>query len=97
MDSADHSGADKQKIKVPRPEDFQPWETCMTITETWAYRTKDRNFKNVDTLIREHTLLSHFHGPCGFAAGCGRYGLVVSYGVECAVCVYGYPSTVSKW
>ena len=52
MDSADHSGADKQKIKVPRPEDFQPWETCMTINETWAYRPKDRNFKNVDALIR---------------------------------------------
>jgi alpha-L-fucosidase len=24
----------------------------MTINETWAYRPKDRNFKNVDTLIR---------------------------------------------
>ena len=35
----------------------------------------------------QHTLLSHFHGPCGFAAGCGRYGLVVPYGVQCAVCV----------
>jgi alpha-L-fucosidase len=52
MDSADHRGADKQKIKIPRPEDFQPWETCMTINETWAYRPQDRNFKNVDTLIR---------------------------------------------
>jgi alpha-L-fucosidase len=52
MDSADHSAADKQRIKVPRPEDFQPWETCMTINETWAYRPKDRNFKSVDTLIR---------------------------------------------
>jgi alpha-L-fucosidase len=52
MDSADHRGSDKQRIKVPRPEDFQPWETCMTINETWAYRPKDRNFKNADTLIR---------------------------------------------
>jgi alpha-L-fucosidase len=52
MDSTDHSGADKQKIKVPRPEDFQPWETCMTINETWAYRPQDRRFKSVDTLIR---------------------------------------------
>ena len=52
MDSPDHSAADKQTITVPRPEDFQPWETCMTINETWAYRPKDRNFKNVDTLIR---------------------------------------------
>ncbi len=52
MDSPVHSGADQQTIKVPRPEDFQPWETCMTINETWAYRPQDRNFKNVDTLIR---------------------------------------------
>jgi alpha-L-fucosidase len=52
MDSPDHSAADKQAITVPSPEDFQPWETCMTINETWAYRPKDRNFKNVDTLIR---------------------------------------------
>jgi alpha-L-fucosidase len=52
MDSPDHGAADKQAITVPRPEDFQPWETCMTINETWAYRPKDRNFKSVDTLIR---------------------------------------------
>jgi len=52
MDSPDHSAADKQAITVPSPADFQPWETCMTINETWAYRPKDRNFKNVDTLIR---------------------------------------------
>ena len=45
---------------------------------------------------REHTLLSHFHGACRFAAGCVRYGLVVSYGFECAVSVCRDPSTVSK-
>jgi hypothetical protein len=45
---------------------------------------------------RQHTLLSHFHGACGFAAGCGRYGLVVSYGLEGAVRFYGYPSTLRK-
>ena len=52
MDSPDHSAADRQAIRVPRQEDFQPWEACMTINETWAYRGKDRNFKSVDTLIR---------------------------------------------
>jgi alpha-L-fucosidase len=52
MDSPDHSVADKQSITVPRPEDFQPWEACMTINDTWAYRPKDRNFKDADTLIR---------------------------------------------
>ncbi len=52
MDSPDHSAADRQAIQVPRHEDFQPWEACMTINDTWAYRGKDRNFKSVDTLIR---------------------------------------------
>jgi alpha-L-fucosidase len=52
IDRPDHSAADKQTITAPRPEDFQPWEACMTINETWAYRPKDRNFKDVDTLIR---------------------------------------------
>lgn len=52
MDSPDHSAADKEPVTVPRPEDFQPWESCMTINDTWAYRPKDRNFKSADTLIR---------------------------------------------
>jgi alpha-L-fucosidase len=52
MDSPDHSAADKQPIAVPSPRDFQPWEACMTINDTWAYRPKDRNFKSADLLIR---------------------------------------------
>lgn len=51
MDSPDHSAADKEPLTVPRAEDFQPWESCMTINDTWAYRPKDRNFKSADTLI----------------------------------------------
>jgi alpha-L-fucosidase len=52
MDSPDHSEADKQPITVPRPADFQPWEACMTINDTWAFRPQDRNFKSADGLIR---------------------------------------------
>lgn len=52
MDSPDHSAADKQEISVPRADEFQPWETCMTINNTWAYRPQDRNFKSTDALIR---------------------------------------------
>jgi hypothetical protein len=44
----------------------------------------------------QHTVLSHFHGACGFAAGCGRYGLVVSYGLEGAIRIYGDPSTLKN-
>ena len=27
------------------------WETCMTINDTWGYKTDDTNFKSVDTLL----------------------------------------------
>jgi len=52
LDSPDHSAADKQAVTVPRAQEFQPWEACMTINDTWAYRPKDQNFKSADTLIR---------------------------------------------
>jgi alpha-L-fucosidase len=52
LDSPDHSAADQMAITVPRPEDFQPWESCMTINGTWAYRPQDRDFKSSDALIR---------------------------------------------
>jgi alpha-L-fucosidase len=40
------------KPGVPRPEDFQLWETCMTINQTWAYNAHDQDFKSVQYLIR---------------------------------------------
>jgi alpha-L-fucosidase len=46
---ADDSGLSRQ---VPSPGDFQPWETCMTINDTWAYNRNDRNFKPASELIR---------------------------------------------
>ncbi len=53
MDSPDHTEADKQPATlVPRAEDFQPWEACMTINDTWAYRPKDRNYNSAENLIR---------------------------------------------
>jgi len=52
LDSPDHSVADKMAITVPRPGEFQPWESCMTINQTWAYRPQDRDFKTSDALIR---------------------------------------------
>jgi alpha-L-fucosidase len=52
MDSPDHTEADKQAVTVPRQDQFQPWEACLTINDTWAYRPKDRNFKSADAIIR---------------------------------------------
>jgi len=37
---------------VPRASDFQLWETCMTINETWAYNANDHAFKSTQDLIR---------------------------------------------
>jgi alpha-L-fucosidase len=38
---------------VPAPEDFQLWETCMTINDTWAYNQNDTNYKSAKELIRD--------------------------------------------
>ncbi len=37
---------------VPSPADFQLWETCMTINDTWAYNAHDHHFKSSTDLIR---------------------------------------------
>jgi len=51
MDSLARRSNPLMASSVPRPEEFQPWETCMTINDTWAYRPKDHNFKSSDKLI----------------------------------------------
>jgi alpha-L-fucosidase len=43
---------DKLKPAVPKPEDFQLWETCMTINKTWAYNMHDHEYKSAQFLIR---------------------------------------------
>ncbi len=42
----------KPSKMLPAREEFQPWETCMTINETWAYNKNDRKFKSQTQLIR---------------------------------------------
>lgn len=37
---------------IPPPEDFRPWETCMTINNTWGYNQNDRDFKSPQKLIQ---------------------------------------------
>lgn len=37
---------------IPRPEDFQLWETCMTINNTWAYNMHDHDYKAAQYLLR---------------------------------------------
>jgi alpha-L-fucosidase len=52
FNAVDTSIQQKLKPTVPKPEDFQLWETCMTINNTWAYNLHDREFKSAQFLIR---------------------------------------------
>jgi alpha-L-fucosidase len=52
FNAVDTSIQQKLKPTVPKPEDFQLWETCMTINNTWAYNMHDREFKSSQFLIR---------------------------------------------
>ncbi len=36
----------------PPPDRFQPWETCMTINQTWGYNRNDTQYKSAAELIR---------------------------------------------
>jgi alpha-L-fucosidase len=35
----------------PRPEKLQPWETCMTMNQTWAYNPQDKDYKPAALLL----------------------------------------------
>ncbi len=50
--AVDQSVNKELKPGVPRPEDFQLWETCMTINNTWAYNQNDHDYKSAQRLIR---------------------------------------------
>ena len=39
---------------IPPQAPDQPWETCMTINDSWGYNSRDKNFKSARQLI--HTL-----------------------------------------
>jgi len=52
FNAVDTSVQQQLKPMIPRPEDFQMWETCMTINNTWAYNMHDREYKSSQFLIR---------------------------------------------
>jgi alpha-L-fucosidase len=52
FNAVDTSVQQKLKSTIPKPENFQLWETCMTINNQWAYNANDRNFKSAQFLIR---------------------------------------------
>ncbi|HMD19989.1 MAG TPA: alpha-L-fucosidase [Alloacidobacterium sp.] len=50
--AVDQSVQKELKPGIPKPEDFQLWETCMTINNTWAYNMHDHDYKSAQFLIR---------------------------------------------
>jgi alpha-L-fucosidase len=38
--------------KYPSPERFQPWETCMTMGNSWAHNPTETDWKTPDKLVR---------------------------------------------
>src|SRR5579864_2723059 len=50
--AVDTSVQQKLSSALPKEEDFQLWETCMTINNTWAYNANDHEFKSAQFLIR---------------------------------------------
>jgi alpha-L-fucosidase len=50
FNAADTSVQDRLKNTVPKPEDFQLWETCMTINNTWAYNSHDHEYKSLSVI-----------------------------------------------
>jgi alpha-L-fucosidase len=37
---------------LPTAREFKPWDSCMTINDTWAYNRNDRKFKSSEQLVR---------------------------------------------
>jgi alpha-L-fucosidase len=37
---------------IPAALDFQPWETCMTMGQSWAYNPAESNWKSPQSLVR---------------------------------------------
>lgn len=61
---------------APRPEEFRPWETCMTINNDWFYVPSDRNFKSVKQLIQTLADVASKGGNLLLAAGPGPDGTI---------------------
>lgn len=52
FNAVDRSVNQQLRSGVPSAEDFQLWETCMTINNTWAYNEHDHDYKSAQFLIR---------------------------------------------
>ncbi|HLJ56369.1 MAG TPA: alpha-L-fucosidase, partial [Chthonomonadaceae bacterium] len=72
------------------PEQFVPatgypgrdWETCMTMNDTWGYKSYDNNWKSPETLIRNLVDIASKGGNYLLNVGPTREGLIPGPSVE---------------
>jgi alpha-L-fucosidase len=72
------------------PEQFIPstgypgrdWETCMTMNDTWGYKSYDQNWKGTDTLIRNLVDIASKGGNYLLNVGPTSEGLIPAPSVE---------------
>ncbi|WP_263384117.1 alpha-L-fucosidase [Granulicella arctica] len=72
------------------PEQFIPpngypgldWESCMTMNDTWGYKTNDTNFKSTETLIRNLVDIASKGGNYLLNIGPDSHGTVPAPEVE---------------
>lgn len=72
----DASASEQLKNGIPSPQDFQLWEACMTINNTWAYNQRDRDFKSTRELIRNLVEVASRGGNFLLNVGPGPTGLI---------------------
>lgn len=60
------------------PQGFpgQDWESCMTINDTWGYKSDDTNFKSTETLLRNLIDISSKGGNYLLNIGPDSHGIV---------------------
>jgi len=72
------------------PEQFIPpqgypgrdWESCMTMNDTWGYKSYDNNFKSTETLVRNLIDIASKGGNYLLNIGPDSHGVVPSAEVE---------------
>ncbi|MCU0451678.1 MAG: alpha-L-fucosidase [Bernardetiaceae bacterium] len=79
-DAAGDFGTPEQEILAERSE--LPWETCMTMNDTWGFRKDDHNWKTAQTLVHQLIDASAKGGNYLLNVGPTAQGLIPAPSVE---------------
>lgn len=67
----------------PSPEHFQPWETCMTIGQSWAYNPNETMWKSPGMLVRNLSTVTGHGGNYLLNVGPSDLGIFPTEASEC--------------